>query len=58
MDKTLPMLIANKAYEPGFGARPIKRYIQKNIEGKIATELIAKQTKAGETITIRESWIK
>jgi ATP-dependent Clp protease ATP-binding subunit ClpC len=57
-DKTLPMLIANKAYEPGFGARPIKRYIQKNIEGKIATELIEKKTKAGETITIRESWIK
>ncbi len=56
-DKTIPMLIANKAHEPGLGARPIKRYIQKNIEGKIATELILQNTKSGDTITLKESWI-
>ena len=55
---TIPMLIANKANEPGLGARPIKRFIQRNIEGKIATELISQGTKSGETITLKESWIK
>ena len=57
-DSTIPMLIANKAQEPGLGARPIKRYIQKNIEGRIATELISQNTKSGETITLKESWIQ
>lgn len=57
-DSTLPMLIANKAHEPGLGARPIKRYIQRNIEGKIATELILQGTKSGDTITLKESWIQ
>jgi len=56
-DSTIPMLIANKANDPGLGARPIKRYIQQNIEGKIATELISQSTKSGETITLKESWI-
>ncbi len=57
-DPTLPMLIANKANEPGFGARPIKRYIQTKIEGQIATELISHGTKSGDTITLKENWIK
>ncbi len=56
-DSTIPMLIANKAHEPGLGARPIKRYIQRNIEGKIASEIISHGTKSGETITLKESWI-
>ncbi len=57
-DSTIPMLIANKANEPGLGARPIKRFIQRNIEGKIATEIISQGTKSGETITLKESWIR
>lgn len=57
-DDTITMLIANKAHEPGLGARPIKRYIQRNIEGKIATELISKNIKSGETITLKESWVQ
>lgn len=57
-NSTIPMLIANKANEPGLGARPIKRFIQRNIEGKIATEIISQGIKSGETITLKESWIK
>ncbi|MBI2356495.1 ATP-dependent Clp protease ATP-binding subunit [Candidatus Dojkabacteria bacterium] len=56
-ESTIPMLIANKAYDPALGARPIKRYIQENIEGNIATEIINNKMKAGETIKIKESWI-
>jgi ATP-dependent Clp protease ATP-binding subunit ClpB len=33
--------IAESGFDPMYGARPLKRYIQKNIETKIARELIA-----------------
>ena len=32
--------ILDSAYSPNFGARPIKRFIQNNVETKIATEII------------------
>jgi len=53
----IPMLIANKANEPGMGARPMKRYIQDRIEGQIAKGLIEQTIKSGEEINIKESWI-
>lgn len=53
----IPMLIANKAYEPGLGARPLKRYIQDNIEGQLAKEIIEQQIVSGDEIEIKESWI-
>jgi ATP-dependent Clp protease ATP-binding subunit ClpB len=53
----IPQLIASKAHQPGLGARPIKRYIQDNIEGNIAKEMIEGQIKSGEEIEIKESWI-
>lgn len=53
----IPQLIASKANEPGFGARPIKRYIQENIEGNIAKEMVEGEIVAGEEIEIKESWI-
>lgn len=53
----IPQLIANKANQPGLGARPIKRYIQDNIEGNLAKELLEGNITKGEEITIKESWI-
>ena len=53
----IPMLIANKAQIPGMGARPLKRYIQDNIEGKIAQEIITGELKSGDEVLIRESWV-
>ncbi len=53
----IPQLIANKANQPGLGARPIKRYIQDNIEGNLAKELLEGNIKKGEEINIKESWI-
>ena len=53
----IPMLIANKSNEPGMGARPMKRYIQDNIEGQIAKGIIEQSIKPGEEIEIKESWI-
>ena len=43
--------IADKAYDPAYGARPIKRYLQKNIETHIAAMIIKGQL--GEADTVR-----
>jgi ATP-dependent Clp protease ATP-binding subunit ClpC len=56
-NEQIPMLIANKARVPGMGARPLKRYIQDNIEGKIAQAIIEGNLKSGDEIEIKESWI-
>jgi len=44
--------IAEEAYSPAFGARPVKRYLQKHIETEIAAKIIRGEVKDGETITI------
>lgn len=54
----IPMLIANKSNQPGLGARPMKRYIQDNIEGNIAKGIIEQTIKPGDEIDIKESWIQ
>ncbi|PLT30393.1 hypothetical protein [Peribacillus deserti] len=33
-------LISKEGYDPVYGARPLKRYIQKHIETKVAREII------------------
>ena len=42
--------IAEQAYDPAFGARPIKRYLTNKIETPIAKMIIADTLKKGETI--------
>lgn len=37
--------IANDAFDPNFGARPIRRYIQKHIESDLAKEIISGELK-------------
>ena len=44
--------IIDNAYNEAFGARPIKRYITKNIESLIAKNIIENNIKYGSTITI------
>ncbi|MGD6965325.1 ATP-dependent chaperone ClpB [Rossellomorea vietnamensis] len=44
--------IARGAYDPVYGARPLKRYIQKNIETKLAREIIAGNFKEEDTVKI------
>ncbi len=53
----IPQIIASKANEPGLGARPIKRYIQDNIEGNIAKEMVEGKITSGQEIDIKEGWI-
>ncbi len=44
--------IAKESYDPNYGARPVKRYLQKNIETKLASMIIAGDIYDGSTVTI------
>lgn len=44
--------IAHEAYEPQFGARPLKRFIQRNIETPLARKLIEKDLQEGLHVEI------
>lgn len=44
--------IADKAYDPAYGARHIKRYLQKNIETHIAAMIIQGQLGEGDTVRV------
>ncbi len=45
-------LIVDSGYDPSFGARPLKRYIQRNLETLIAREILADSVHQGDTIHI------
>ncbi|MEQ9063616.1 MAG: ATP-dependent chaperone ClpB [Vicingaceae bacterium] len=44
--------IAEKGYDPQFGARPIKRMIQKNVLNELSKELLAGKVKDGDKIVL------
>jgi ATP-dependent Clp protease ATP-binding subunit ClpB len=44
--------IVEKAYDPVYGARPLKRYLQKNVETLMARMILGDEVKAGDTIFI------
>jgi ATP-dependent Clp protease ATP-binding subunit ClpB len=44
--------IANKGYEPQFGARPLKRVLQREIQDPLALELLAGRIHDGSTVTV------
>ncbi|HEX3801976.1 MAG TPA: ATP-dependent chaperone ClpB [Solirubrobacteraceae bacterium] len=45
-------LIARQGYDPVYGARPLRRFIQREVETGIARALIAGEIREGATITI------
>ena len=44
--------IVDNGYDPIYGARPLKRYIQANVETMIAKEIIAGSHRGGDTLTV------
>ncbi len=44
--------IIEKGYNPTYGARPLKRFIQKHIETMVGKEIIAGNVSEGQTITV------
>ncbi len=47
--------IVEQAYEPAYGARPLKRYIQKNVETLLAKKILSDELHPGETFLIDEN---
>lgn len=46
--------VASEGYDEVYGARPVKRYIQKNIENRIAEMIIGGELAGGETVVVDE----
>ena len=44
--------IARSAYDPAFGARPVKRYLQKHVETELAAMLIRGTVSDGQQVTV------
>jgi ATP-dependent Clp protease ATP-binding subunit ClpB len=47
--------VAEKGYDPVFGARPLKRFLQRNLETKLARALIAGEVSEGAALTFTVS---
>ena len=47
--------LAEKGYDPAYGARPLKRVIQKNLQDPLAEMILSGRIKDGETVTISAS---
>ena len=50
-DEAKDFIIEN-GYDPVYGARPLKRYLQKNVETLAAKLILADGVRAGDTIEI------
>ena len=48
-------LLAELGYDPAFGARPLKRVIQQNIENALAKKILAGEIQQGDTVKISAS---
>jgi ATP-dependent Clp protease ATP-binding subunit ClpB len=49
-DKKAKEWAAEKGYDPVFGARPLKRFLQRNVETKLARALIAGEVAEGSSL--------
>jgi ATP-dependent Clp protease ATP-binding subunit ClpC len=45
--------IASAGFDQKYGARPLRRSIQTNIEDKIAEEILASKIKQGDYVTVK-----
>ena len=44
--------IVEKAYDPVYGARPLKRYLQKNVETLLAKKMLADEVAVGDVLSL------
>ncbi len=52
MTEAAKEFVAGEAYDPVYGARPLKRYVQHYIETPLARELIAGAVRDGQVVTV------
>jgi ATP-dependent Clp protease ATP-binding subunit ClpB len=51
LEKDAKQWVGEKGYDPVFGARPLRRYLQKQIETRLARALIAGEVGEGQAVT-------
>ncbi|ALA17616.1 MULTISPECIES: ATP-dependent chaperone ClpB [unclassified Chelatococcus] len=52
LDEAAREWLATKGYDPAYGARPLKRVIQKNVQDPLAEMILAGRVKDGETVAV------
>ena len=52
LDPTGRQWLADRGYDPAYGARPLKRVIQKTVQDPLAERILAGRTHDGETVRI------
>ena len=53
LDAAARKWLADEGYDPVFGARPLKRVIQRTVQDPLAEMLLAGDVKDGDTVTVR-----
>ena len=51
IDRALDYIV-EKAYDPVYGARPLKRYLQKNVETLLAKKMLADEVAVGDVLSL------
>ncbi|MFW6077249.1 MAG: AAA family ATPase, partial [Hyphomicrobiales bacterium] len=52
LDDAARAWLAERGYDPAYGARPLKRVIQKNLQDKLAEEILTGRISDGDTIEV------
>jgi ATP-dependent Clp protease ATP-binding subunit ClpB len=52
IDETAKTWLANTGYDPVYGARPLKRVIQRTLQNPLATMLLAGTIRDGDTVNV------
>lgn len=52
VDEAAREVLMNKGYDPKFGARPLRRTLQSEIEDMLAEDILTGKVKKGDTVTI------
>ncbi len=52
LDDTARSWLANRGYDPAYGARPLKRVIQKHVQDPLAEQILAGGVKDGDTVHV------
>jgi ATP-dependent Clp protease ATP-binding subunit ClpA len=53
--RSLDEYLAKEGFDPAFGARPLKRVIQKEIGDRLALALLEGQFAEGDTVTVDDA---
>jgi ATP-dependent Clp protease ATP-binding subunit ClpB len=52
LDDNARTWLANRGYDPAYGARPLKRVIQRHVQDPLAEQILAGRIKDGDTVRV------